>query len=159
VALAGALPSCPLLTTLDLLGNGLGEAGGVALAGALPSCPLLTTLNLRWNGLGEVARAALAVLKERLLELAIGKKGRWRKHESITRPCCVKTCWFEMGALLPQIPSLVHIVLHCLFPFPLGLKNPLLQLGSPFQVLLPPFSSFPLTLSRPLAPPLGHSPI
>lgn len=44
--LAEALRGCPTLTTVDLSGNPVGDAGALALAAAVPHCPALRTVDL-----------------------------------------------------------------------------------------------------------------
>ncbi len=50
----------PKLTSLDLEGNGIGDAGATALATALQTNTTLTSLNLECNGIGAAGATALA---------------------------------------------------------------------------------------------------
>ena len=60
IALAAALPSLPMLTTLYLSLNSIGDAGTIALAAALPSLTALTKLVLCGNYIGDAGTKALA---------------------------------------------------------------------------------------------------
>ena len=52
-------PDMPLVTTLDLHGNGIGNEGGIAFAAALSTNTSLRTLILSFNRLGPQAGHAL----------------------------------------------------------------------------------------------------